>query len=753
MNRPRSQAAHGAQDYADLLEALLEEASDALLLLDSAGVVRTVLASAGNLTTDPAEFEGQALADLVDPDDAPKVQRVLKHVTETSGANGSAETRMRFRDSSVRPVELLVRNRLDRPAVGAVVVVVRDISERKAREDRLREDALHDPLTALPNRTLFTDRLAQALQRQRRSSGRVAILFVDIDDFKSVNDRLGHRAGDELMVAIASRLSGSLRASDTAARLGGDEFGILVEGASQADACEVADRILKAFAPPFSIDGYSCEVTASIGIATSLDAADTGSELLRRADLAMYAAKMSDRRGQYEVFQPRTEDALRAAQDSTSAIEVDPVNVVRLDRAQRERSEIRALLEDVKAVRSVFQPIVDLRTGRVVGYEALTRFPTLLRGPAEVFAQAQRCGLGSFLEAIAIATALRAAGRPGDTFISLNVSPTALLSRELARLLPTSLDEIVVEVTEQELEPRSDLVQEALALVRGRGARIAVDDAGAGYAGLRHLTDFSPDMIKIDQDLIQGAHRDLHKGALIESLVNYARRIEASTCAEGIEDPADLEFVQASGVDFVQGFLIARPAEPWGEPEKDIVERLVTTAADSDGAQPAGSPRERLAAVLARAARWHDVDQVLGLIAITLAVDRIYLSRFEAVERYVTMVAAHGRTDYYDVPYPLAEYPTTAQVIDRVEPRAVSVRDPAADPHEVELLLNEGMTAGLLYPVLCDGDCVGLLEIYSRRERNWTQHEEQYLAHVVDNLGTTMARLGTRAAPDTRSHR
>ena len=204
---------------------------------------------------------------------------------------------MRFRDSSLRPVELLVRNRLDHLAVGAVVVVVRDISERKAREERLRQDALHDPLTALPNRTLFADRLAHALQRQRRSSGSVAVLFVDIDEFKSVNDRLGHRAGDQLMIAIARRLSSSLRASDTAARLGGDEFGVLIEGADQADACELADRILKAFNPPFVIDGHSFDMTASIGIATSIHPTDTGSELLRRADLAMYAAKMSDRSG------------------------------------------------------------------------------------------------------------------------------------------------------------------------------------------------------------------------------------------------------------------------------------------------------------------------------------------------------------------------------------------------------------------------------------------------------------------------
>ena len=160
------------------------------------------------------------------------------------------------------------------------MVVVRDVSERQAREAQLREDALHDPLTELPNRTLFADRLALALRRRRRSHASVAVLFVDIDDFKSVNDQLGHRAGDELMIAIAGRLRRGLRGSDTAARLGGDEFAILLEPADETDATHVADRILAAFDEPFMVEGESREIGASIGIATSFDPSDTGSELL-----------------------------------------------------------------------------------------------------------------------------------------------------------------------------------------------------------------------------------------------------------------------------------------------------------------------------------------------------------------------------------------------------------------------------------------------------------------------------------------
>jgi diguanylate cyclase (GGDEF)-like protein len=717
------------------------------MLVDSGGSIRSTF-GAESLHM-PSTLPGRPLGDVVDPKDAHRVRHLLARVGRDPDSGETIETRMKFGDASWRPVELLVRNRLDRTPLKAIVVVVRDVSERQAREAQLREDALHDPLTELPNRTLFADRLALALRHRRRTNASVAVLFVDIDDFKSVNDQLGHRAGDELMVAIARRLNRGLRGSDTAARLGGDEFAILLDPADETDATHVADRILAAFDEPFTVEGESRAIGASIGIATSHDPSDTGSELLRRADLAMYGAKMRDRKGGYEVFQPRTEAALRAAQYAPEEPTTDPVNVVRLHRAQRERAEIRELLDSHEAIRSEFQPVVELSTGRVAGYEALSRFPTLDRAPDSVFDQAHRCGLGSFLEAIAIQSALLAGGRPDDTFLSVNVSPTALMSREVARALPASLDDIVIEVTEHELAPETDLVQEGLALVRSRGWRVAIDDAGAGYAGLRHLTDLSPDMIKIDGGLIRGGAHDLHKGALVESLVSYARRIGASTCAEGVERHEDLEFAQATGIDFVQGYLLARPGGPWSVPDEAEVERLLAAGAEVGTWPPAGSPRERLAAVLARAAGWREVDQALGIAAITLAVERIYLSRFHPVERFVTLVAAHGHAEY-DIPYPLSEYPLTARVVDELEPHEISVHDPAADPHEAELLLAEGMTTGLLHPVVHEGTCVALLEIYSRREREWTEQEQLYLSHVADQLGETMARLGPRAPESPR---
>jgi diguanylate cyclase (GGDEF)-like protein/PAS domain S-box-containing protein len=748
MEQPRWSGEARPEVKLELLEALLEEASDVLILVNEAGTIQQVLGAVGDLAADPDELVGRALAGVVDRDDAANVRRLLERVVRRSGGRDATEVRMRFRDASLRPVELLARNQLQRPAVGAIVIVARDVSERKAREDQLRYSALHDPMTGLPNRTLFADRLTQALLRRRRSNASVAVLFVDIDDFKAVNDRLGHRGGDELMIALAGRLSSSLRGYDTAARLGGDEFGALLDQADEADAIQVARRILAALDPPFVVEGESLEVRASIGIAVSLHPSDTGSELLRRADLAMYAAKMGAG-NRYEIFEAQTERALRAAEGTDARErEADPINVVRLERAQHERAEIRAVLDDPAGVATVFQPIVELETGRVAGYEALARFPGLLRDPRAVFAQAHRCGLGSFLEANAIAAALNAAGRPADTFLALNLSPTALMSRETAKVLPASLDDIVVEITEQELAPRSGQILDALAFVRGRGARIALDDAGAGYNGLKHLADFSPDMIKIDQELIRGAHADLHKGALVASLVNYARRIGASTCAEGVEEHAELEFARAAGVDFVQGFLVAAPAGPWLVPDVSITNQIAHTGGPRS-AGPAGSPRERLGAVLARAKHWHEVDQVLGLVAVMLAVEEVYLSRFDPEGEYVTLVAAHGRAEY-DIPYPLSEYPTTAEVVRELRPRRVSTSDPGADPHEIELLLNEGMTNGLLYPVTNDGECIGLLEIYARREREWTSQEERYLSYVADRLGEAMPRLGLRPGRPAR---
>ena len=719
----------------ELLVALLEAGPDVVLVVDRGGRIQHSFGPVHNLAPGEHEISGRDVRGLVRKQDLHRLERLLASAADVPLPE---EVQLRAPDSPWRVVELLARPDIVQTGIGDLVLTVRDISARKDLEERLKSDAMHDPLTKLPNRSLFADRLSQALERQRRRQGNVAVLFIDVDDFKSVNDRFGHEAGDELITAIASRINALLRTGDSAARLGGDEFAILLEEADQEAAVKVAKRVLGVFEAPFALKHDLIDINISIGIAASKELNDTGSELLRRADMAMYASKTSGR-SSYDVFQERTERVLRGAKETT-----EPTNVVQIDRARREREEINALLEDPAAVEVVYQPIVDLASGRVAGYEALARFGG--NGDTEsTFAQAHRCGLGSFLEAKALLRALEVSDRPSGTFLSLNLSPTALLSREVQKALPADLDDVVIEITEQELAPLAGLVREAVVMVRRRGARLAIDDAGAGYAGLKHLMDYSPDLIKLDRSLVQGSHQELHKGALVESLVRYAHRIGASTCAEGVEEGRDLDFITGAGIDYVQGFLLARPGLPW-----IAVKSLGATHASHQPPAP-HTPRERLVGMLESAARWEDVDAVLALVAMTVGAEQAYLSRFEPAENYVLLVAAHGDATF-DMPYPLAEYPTSAAVLETGRPREVSIHDPHADSAESELLIAEGMAMAFLQPVQVRGESVGLLELYASRQREWSSEERDYLQFVSAHLGTALERMQQSRSLAPRAH-
>ena len=708
------------------LAAILNRGQDVMLLLDSTGLITDSFGDTGNLGLDERMPVGLCIHDLIAHDEADRLEQALATAPSRSGACTVLQMNLRSPSSPWRSVELSIRDELGSPDINAFVATFRDVSGRTETEGRLRHAALHDPLTRLPNRTLFADRLNQTLQSQGRGIGGTAVLFLDIDDFKGINDRFGHEAGDQLMVALAGRLRAPLRAGDTPARLGGDEFAILLAQTDESGAVDVAKRILAAFDPPFAVGGELVNVEVSIGVAMSSGLDDTGSELLRRADMAMYAVKASDG-SRFEVYRERAE-----------AAEIDgggenPVNVVQLDRARRDRSEIRALLDDPDTISVLYQPIVELSDGRIAGYEALARFPVETDTEA-AFTKAHRCGLGSFLEAKTIAKAVETP-RPAGTFLSLNLSPPALLSHDVQEALPAALEDIVIEVTEQELASKQGMVADAVAVLRRRGARLAIDDAGAGYAGLKHLMDYSPDLIKLDRTLIQGSHRDMHKGALVESLVRYAHRIGAATCAEGIEDRSDLDFAVATGIDYAQGYLLAKPGAAW-------VEQLDThlPASDKSRMPSTRTPRERLAAMLAGATSWRDVDAVLALAAMAVGADQAYLSRLEPRGSYLVLVAAHGQPAY-DMPYPLAEYPTTAAILESGQAEGLSIYDPAVDPREAEILIAEGMVSALLVPVQDRHESIGLLEITSSQQREWSPEDRGYLDFVSVQLGSALTRL------------
>jgi diguanylate cyclase (GGDEF)-like protein/PAS domain S-box-containing protein len=570
--RARRRAEVAASEAAALVASearfrgLVDDNSDLVLLIGAGGVVRSASRAARDvLGSDPRELEHRSLAELLHPDDV-----ALVASSEGGERHRRLELRMRHHNGYWLTVEAVANDMTADAHVGALVLTVRDVSERKAFEEQLRHRAFHDPLTQLANRALLSDRLQHALAREGRFEDQVAVLFVDLDDFKTINDALGHASGDELLVMAARRIRSCLRSADTAARLGGDEFGVLLEGVSDVDeAGAVARRILDAIGEPFSIGGLPVPLHASVGVALGAAHAVSADELLRNADIAMYAAKRAGK-GRHVVF--RADQHAELVRRFPSEGSADPDRVTWFERSEEQRNEVLRLLRADDGIVPVFQPIVDLRTGDVAGYEALARFPGDAdeRPPNVWFAQAHRCGLGAQLEARAAAAALAARRDAPAGYVSVNLSPAALRGDELWRALPSDLSGVVVEITEHELVADGERLQATLRQLRERGARIAVDDAGAGYAGLRQLTVLRPDVIKLDRGLIEDVARDDAKQALVECFVRFADRTEAAVCAEGVESLDDLVVLARLGVTYGQGYVIARPGPGWPQPEPGV---------------------------------------------------------------------------------------------------------------------------------------------------------------------------------------
>ena len=521
------------------LQSIVQNSSDLIVIVSRDLTIRKLTgAVAGVFGADADAAIGTSLLDRVHPDDAAILHAFLDRVaTEGPGSAQALDWRICRSDGAYRYVETVATNLLTDERLEGIVLTARDVDDRKAFEEQLRHRAFHDPLTQLANRGLFYDRIEHALSAHARSEHRVAVLFLDLDDFKVMNDEHGHAAGDELLVRVAQRLRECLRSADTAARLGGDEFGVLIEGvAGTNEPVQTAERILAAFGEPLVVGGEPIPVAISIGLTVSLPGDPNVDELLRQADLAMYAAKRHGKR-RWELYDEELERS-----GAGTAEEAD--RTTWFQRGAEQREAIVALLRRPDALTAVFQPVLDLRTGLVAGHEALARFATAdARPPNAWFAQAHRCGLGFELEARAVATALAAPDRPAGTYLTLNLSPSALASEPVQAVLPARLDGLILEITENELaadDPRFEL---ALADIRARGGRIAVDDAGAGYAGLKHVMRLAPDLIKLDRSLVAGVDQDPARAALISSFVRFARDSDATVCAEGIEthrgaDPA-----------------------------------------------------------------------------------------------------------------------------------------------------------------------------------------------------------------------
>jgi EAL domain-containing protein (putative c-di-GMP-specific phosphodiesterase class I) len=429
---------------------------------------------------------------------------------------------------------------------------------------------------------------------------------------------------------------------------------------------------------------------------------------------------------------------------------------------QEERAEIEGLLEREQPVIPFFQPLVSLSTGRILGFEALSRFPDPPgRGPDAWFAQAARCGLGARLEAAALRAALAKPGRPAGTFLSINVSPSTISSAEVHAVLPADMTGLVVEITEHELADDLDGLERELTSLRERGAKIAVDDAGAGYSGLQQVMRIQPDVIKLDRSLVMNLHEDPAKEALIDSFVRFARRTGASVCAEGIETIDELKLLADLDVTYGQGYVLARPAPEWGTVAKSVSESLLRSSLRSQGdlsskdALPE-SGDQRLEYVSARLSRIHaveDLEDVFELIAAEVGADAVCLSRWVRAENAVESVV-DSTGDDPGARFNLANYPSTAHVLNTGEAVQVLISDPGADLGELALLGRLGYESLLMVPVVCRDERLGLLEAYGLNERPWTRSEINRARIISYQLGAVLDGLervqAANAAPGSQ---
>ncbi len=490
---------------------------------------------------------------LVHPDDRSGLRAAMA-AAGTSGGRINEEIRLHRADGEWLWFEAAITNLTADPDVNGIVASLRDITRRKDAEDRLAHAALYDSLTGLPNRTLIHNRAEQMLARGRRDHTPVAALFLDLDDFKDINDTLGHEAGDQLLAAVATRMANALRAGDTVGRLGGDEFVVLVEGASLAAGAEVvAERIRDVLATPFEIGASDVplEVTASVGIAEG--DRNLPGELLRDADIALYRAKAAGKDCAV-VFSPSMQ---------RSFAELHHIE----DDLHRAFAEHQFFLQ--------YQPTVDLVSGTFNGVEALLRWRHPERGvvqPNDFIPALESSGLiipvGNWVlhEACRQGAAWSSQGYP--MAVSVNISAVQLERDRIIDDVNSALVEsglepgrLILELTETTLMQDVEQTLIRLTLIKALGVRLAIDDFGTGYSSLAYLRQFPIDILKIDQSFVAGIADTKESAAIVHTLVQLGKVLGLETVAEGIECDDQRQRLQAEDVNVGQGFLFARPLD------------------------------------------------------------------------------------------------------------------------------------------------------------------------------------------------
>jgi diguanylate cyclase (GGDEF)-like protein/PAS domain S-box-containing protein len=539
---------------ADRFKRLFEHSNDMIFFLDLDGIVASVNPVTERMMgVGSGETVGSNFMEFIAPGDRERAGALLAGLV--AGADVTTEElevvakdgHRVLLEASARPVEV------DGQLVG-VEGIARDVTERRDLQNALVYQALHDPLTGLPNRTLFFDRLSQALARAKRHSSRVAVLLLDLDNFKLINDSLGHSAGDEVLVAVARRLSRGLRESESVSRLGGDEFAFTVEDVNaEPELAAVAIRILSALAEPLAVDDRVAHVTASLGIALA-EPGDGTISLLRNADIAMYQAK-TEHGGGFDFF----------------------------DRKMRGRMlrelELGAALKDALQAGELavhYQPIVSLRDGQLLAIEALTRWPHPQWGwvqPTEFIPLAERNGmiipLGTWVLAEAATQAATWRKRYPDALplgVFVNISPRQLSQPNFIPLLTETLNDhdanpsdIGIEITEHVFIPPATQLDENLAALTQMGIRLSLDDFGTGYSALSSLMRFPLAALKIDRSFIREISRNTDTHPITTAAISLAHGQHLLAIAEGVETEEQARRLRQLGCDAAQGNYFARP--------------------------------------------------------------------------------------------------------------------------------------------------------------------------------------------------
>ncbi len=538
--------------------ALAENSSDAVIVLDQDGRILNEAPNLASMLGRPGlSTVGVDAIGLLRLPDREGARDALGRWWSTTGVVDDAEVAATQADGSERWFGVRAANLSADPDVAGLVINLRDITDRKRAERALSHSGFHDSLTGLANRALFHDRLDHALDRTARSGLGVAVVYLDLDGFKMINDSRGHEAGDQVLREVAARIAAAVRTLDTVSRLGGDEFAVLIEESGRAldEAETVAERVLQSLTAPFVVDGHQIVLSASIGIAIG-DVSSNASSMMRDADVAMYKAKTTGK-AQWALYEPEMRTAA-------------------LDRLELESDLHKAI--DEGQLRLVYQPVIELRSNRIVGFEALIRWDHPTRGviePTTFIPIAESNGTMVSIGRWVLEEACRTAAKWHVTFparkltMAVNVSARQLAAPDivsdvahvLVRFgLPAA--SLILEMTESVLVQDTETATHRLQALRALGVRLAIDDFGTGYSSLSYLRQFPIDILKIDKSFTDTITHRAQLPPIVHGLLDLAKTLEMTTVAEGIEFEVQRDTLRGEQCEFGQGFLFSKPLEP-----------------------------------------------------------------------------------------------------------------------------------------------------------------------------------------------